>query len=100
MSVSNKILIVAGESSSAVYAQRLLEHWRDQKFPVEVFGVGSQAMEELGMDRIGRSEEMAVVGVQEVLGQLGLVYKVFRELLRRAKKSKAPGGAFAGLSRF
>lgn len=88
MSASNKILIVAGESSSALYAQRLLEHWRTIDFPVSAFGVGSQATEELGMERLGRSEDMAVVGIQEVAGQLSSIYQVYRSLLAKAKKER------------
>ena len=47
--------------------QHLSRHWKEKGLEVEAFGVGSQAMEELGFERFGKSEEMAVVGLQEVI---------------------------------
>jgi len=82
----NRILIVAAEASSSLYAQRLLEHWRDQNFEVEAFGIGSREMEALGFECHGRSEEMAVVGVSEVLGHLPEILKVSSRLIDEAKK--------------
>ena len=87
MSVSsNSILIVAAEASSSLYAQRLLENWRSQKLKVSPFGVGSEAMEKLGFERLGKSEEMAVVGIQEVIKHYSDIKKVYHKLLDAAKK--------------
>ena len=82
------IMIVAGEASSALYAQRLLEYWRNQNLQVKAFGVGSQAMVNLGFEALGRSEEMAVVGLQEVLSHFSLIKDVFYRLIDEAQKRK------------
>lgn len=81
-----KILIVAAEASSALYAKRLLEHWRESGKEVEAFGVGTRAMEELGFECLGRSEEMAVVGFQEVISHWSLISGAFHRLLEEAAK--------------
>lgn len=86
--VSPRVLIVAAEASSSLYAQRLLEYWREQDLKVHAFGVGSRAMEVLGFECIGRSEEMAVVGLQEVLAHWGLIRSVFKGLVSAAKESR------------
>lgn len=83
-----KILIVAAEASSALYAKRLLELWKSQGKEVEAFGVGTRAMEEMGFECLGRSEEMAVVGFQEVISHWGLISGVFHQLLDEADKRK------------
>ena len=83
-----KVLMVAAEASSALYAKRLLEHWRDSGKEVEAFGVGSKAMEELGFECLGRSEEMAVVGFQEVISHYSLIKGVFNQLLEEAARRK------------
>lgn len=83
-----KVMIVAAEASSSLYAQRLLEYWRTQGVDVEAFGVGSQAMENLGFRRIGKSEEMAVVGLQEVLAHWGLIKDTFYKLVDAVKTEK------------
>lgn len=85
---SSDILIVAGEASSALYAQRLMEHWLKIGQPVKAFGVGSQAMEKLGFERLGRSEDMAVVGLTEVLKHYSEIKKVFLEILKQVQLRK------------
>ncbi|MAE73583.1 MAG: lipid-A-disaccharide synthase, partial [Bdellovibrionaceae bacterium] len=62
-----RVLLVAAEVSSSLYARRLLEQWQSEKLDVEAFGIGSEDMEELGFERLGKAEELAVVGVTEVL---------------------------------
>lgn len=84
-SESRKILIVAAEASSCLYAQRLLEHWRKNNIEVEAFGIGNKAMEQLGFECIGRAEELAVVGVQEVISHWGEIKKAFYGLLEAAR---------------
>ena len=85
---SRKILIVAAETSSSLYAQRLLEHWKEQGVEVEAFGIGSKDMEKLGFECLGRAEELAVVGIQEVISHWGVIKKAFYDLLDAAEKRK------------
>jgi lipid-A-disaccharide synthase len=83
-----RILIVAAEASSALYAQRLLELWQKNGERVEAFGIGSRKMEELGFEILGRSEELAVVGIQEVLSHWGLIKQTFYKLIEVAQKRR------------
>lgn len=84
----NHVLIVAGEASSALYAQRLLELWAREGVQVKAFGVGSEAMESVGFERLGKSESMAVVGIVEVFSKIREIYHVFYGLLSAAKERK------------
>jgi lipid-A-disaccharide synthase len=86
--VEASVLIVAAEASSALYAQRLLEKWKRDGTPVRAFGIGSGDMESLGFERLGHSEELAVVGVQEVLAHLSDIVGVFNRLVSEAGKRK------------
>jgi len=88
MTSKPRILIVAAEASSSLYAQRLLEFWKKSGFDVEAFGVGSREMEALGFECLGRSEELAVVGVSEVLAHFPEIRRVFYRLIEEAKKRK------------
>ena len=83
-----QVLIVAAEASSSLYAKRLLELWKKEKFQVSAFGVGSREMEALGFERLGRSEEMSIVGLQEVLSHYFDLKKVFNQLLEEAERRK------------
>jgi lipid-A-disaccharide synthase len=80
----NEVMIVAAEASSVIYAQRLLEYWKKQDFPVKAFGVGSQDMEKLGFERLGKAEEMAVVGAAEIISAYSRLKKVFDALVAAA----------------
>lgn len=81
----NSVLIVAGEASSCLYAQRLLEHWRAQNLDIEAFGVGNADMMKLGFEALGRAEEMAVVGIQEVLAHWSVISGAFHKLVAAAQ---------------
>jgi lipid-A-disaccharide synthase len=83
-----RVLIVAGEASSSLYAQRILESWKSKGRQVEVFGIGSDAMEARGFRRLGKSEEMAVVGLSEVIRHFPLIRRVYHSLLEECDRSK------------
>lgn len=82
------VMMIAAEASSSLYAQRLLEYWRSHGVEVDAFGIGSRDMEKLGFECLGRSEEMAVMGVQEVVKHLPLIRKVYHQLLEEVDKRK------------
>lgn len=86
--MSDQVLIVAAEASSSLYAKRLLEKWKSAGRSVRAFGIGSRDMETIGFECLGRSEEMAVVGLQEVVRHLPLIRNVYHSLLREADKRK------------
>ena len=82
------VLIIAAEASSSLYAQRILESWKKSGKKVKAFGIGSKSMEQIGFECIGRSEELAVVGVQEVVAHLPQIVEVFNNLVEQAKVRK------------
>ncbi len=86
--MSDSVLIVAAEESSAVYAGRILEIWSKDKPNLKTFGVGNQAMENAGFERLGKSEDMAVIGIVEVIKHYGLIRKVFYSLIEEAVARK------------
>lgn len=84
----DSVLIVAAEASSVTYAQRLIEHWKKQGRTLDIFGVGSPEMEAMGFERLGKSEEMAVVGAAEIINHFSFLKSVFDRLVEEAKKRK------------
>jgi lipid-A-disaccharide synthase len=88
-----RVLIVAGEASSSLYAQRLMELWQERardgtEGAHDLFGIGSREMEALGFRRLGKSEEMAVVGLQEVIKHFPLIRRVYNSLLAECDRLK------------
>ncbi len=83
-----QVMIVAAEASSSLFALRLLEQWKKEKKDIKAFGVGSQAMENIGFERLGKSEEMAVVGAAEIIEHYSKLKMVFNHLLEEAARRK------------
>ena len=75
------ILIIAAEDSSVLYARRLLEHWQSENKNISAFGIGDSAMVEMGFTALGRSEDMAVVGLQEVLAHWSEISATFHKVV-------------------
>lgn len=83
-----QIMIVAAEASSAHYALKLMQYWKSQGKDYSFFGVGSDAMEKEGFERLGKSEEMAVVGAAEIFAHFSHLKSVFNQLVEQARIRK------------
>jgi lipid-A-disaccharide synthase len=81
-------MIIAAEASSSHYALKLMEFWKSEAKDYSYFGVGSEAMEEFGFERIGKSEEMAVVGAAEIFAQYSQLKSIFNNLVIAASKRR------------
>lgn len=94
METSNKdknkicVLIVAAEASSSLYAERLLQHWKLTNQNIQSFGIGNKKMVDMGFEAIGYAEDLAVVGVQEVITHFSKIFSVFRALVKMAQKRR------------
>lgn len=82
------VMFVAAEASSSHYALKILEEWKRQGKKIKTFGVGSQDMENMGFERLGKSEEMAVVGASEIIAQYDKLKAVFNRLVEEAAKRR------------
>lgn len=81
------VLIISAEASSVLYAQRILESWNRHGLEIDAYGVGSGEMESMGFRRFGRSEEMAVMGVVEVVRHYSEIKKVFYDILAEVDRN-------------
>ncbi len=85
---SLKVLIVAAEASSAAYARQLLHIWNEKNVSWTAAGIGSRDMESMGFQILGRSEELAVVGLQEIIAHWGDIKKAFHAVVDYATTEK------------
>ena len=78
------ILISAGEASGDRHAAGLMEaaaRLAGDRGPVRFFGLGGDAMTAAGLDPVAHSDEVAVVGIAEVVRELPRIRRVFRDLV-------------------
>jgi lipid-A-disaccharide synthase len=86
--LKTEIMMIAAEASSAHYALKLIQHWKNEKKDFHFFGVGSNDMEALGFERFGKSEEMAVVGIAEIVAHYSELKAIFNKLVDEAIKRR------------
>ncbi|MCB0394667.1 MAG: lipid-A-disaccharide synthase, partial [Bdellovibrionales bacterium] len=86
--MKSAVFISSAEASSGLYAQRLIESLKNNGRDIGFFGVGTPEMEKLGFERIGKSEEMAVVGIFEVIPKIALLKRVLEKTTEEIKKRK------------
>jgi lipid-A-disaccharide synthase len=86
------IFISAGEASGELYGallvkvlgRRLALAGQSGRF----FGMGGQRMADAGLERVVRSEDMAVMGITEVVRHLPRVYRAFRRLKQSIRERR------------
>jgi lipid-A-disaccharide synthase len=75
-----KIFLSAGEASGEHYGTLLIESIRRLEPGAEFFGMGGQRMEARGLRRIVRAEDVAVMGITEVIQHMPRIYGEYRKL--------------------
>jgi lipid-A-disaccharide synthase len=83
------LFISAGEASGEHYGALLIAALRRQLGDDAIFfGMGGERMEAAGLERVVRAEDMAVMGLTEVVRHLPRIYGEFRKLKRSIRSRK------------
>jgi lipid-A-disaccharide synthase len=77
---SPKIFLSAGEASGEHYGALLMAEIRRLAPQAEFFGLGGTRMASLGLRRIVRAEDVAVMGITEVILHMAHIYREYRKL--------------------
>jgi len=78
--ITPTIFLSAGEASGEHYGALLLEELRLRLPGARFLGMGGERMEALGFERVVRSEDVAVMGITEVIRHLPQIYREYRKL--------------------
>jgi lipid-A-disaccharide synthase len=84
----SNIFISAGEASGERYGALLIDAVRSRMPAAKFFGLGGTAMESAGCERIVRAEEIAVMGITEVVLHMPRIYGEYRRLVRSIRARK------------
>jgi lipid-A-disaccharide synthase len=82
------ILISAGEASGDYYAAELLKHLRARWPDCAFFGCAGPHLRAAGADPVIRTEDLAVVGIVEVLAHLPRIWRRFQTLVAAARERR------------
>ncbi|MGI4830248.1 MAG: lipid-A-disaccharide synthase [Janthinobacterium lividum] len=84
----SRIFLSAGEASGDAYGAELITHLR-QDLPQAIFtGLGGRAMEAAGQQRVVRAEDVAVMGVTEILLHVPRIYRSYRRLVSSIRRDR------------
>lgn len=82
------VFIVAGESSGDKHGARLVREFRAMHPGASFFGVGGPRLAEEGVEILFPMEELAVMGLVEVVSRLGRIRRIFHRLLGEAARRR------------
>jgi lipid-A-disaccharide synthase len=83
-----RIFISAGEASGDHYGAQLIAELRTRHPGLTCFGLGGKEMEAAGLDRVIRAEDVAHMGITEVIRHAPRVYSSYRRLVASIKKRR------------
>ncbi len=83
-----KILVSAGEASGDRYCAELVEALRERFPEAEFFGCAGKRLRASGVRAVVESEEIAVVGIFEVIAHIPRVFGVLNRLARAARRER------------
>ncbi len=82
------VLMVAGEASADLYGAALVKEIRLRDPDVVFWGIGGKRMAEAGVRILFTPEEMAVVGLTEVIPRISTIFAASRLLQRILKRNR------------
>ncbi|MEO6802122.1 MAG: lipid-A-disaccharide synthase [Granulicella sp.] len=85
---SPRLFLSAGEASGDHYGAEILAEMRSRFPALTAFGLGGKDMETQGLDRIVRAEDVAVLGITEVIRHMPHIYGEYRKLVASIKARK------------
>jgi lipid-A-disaccharide synthase len=94
------LLIVAGEASGDLHASRLLAELKGFIPELRPFGLGDEQLLAAGLDPVGRSGEISVVGITEALRVLPRARELFSRLLAEVDRRGATAAVLVDFPEF
>lgn len=84
------VMIVAGEASGDLHGSHLIGAAIEKYPEFQFYGVGGERMKSAGCRILFPSDELSVMGVMEVFGQLSVILNRFRQLKKLLRGDEKP----------
>jgi lipid-A-disaccharide synthase len=86
--LSPRLFLSAGEASGDHYGAEILAEMRSRFPALTAFGLGGKDMETNDLERVVRAEDVAVMGITEVVRHMPHIYAEYRKLVASIKARK------------
>jgi len=84
----DSVLIIAGENSGDRYGAELVCEFKKKYPQMDFFGIGGSHMEHEGVQLLFSVQDLALVGIVEVLSHIPRIKKIFNSITNEVKKRK------------
>jgi lipid-A-disaccharide synthase len=88
MTSNATIFLSAGEASGDQYGAELIAELRGRLAGATFFGLGGTKMEAAGLRRVVRAEDVAMMGITEVIRHMPRIYGEYRRLVRSIQQQR------------
>lgn len=82
------LMVVAGEVSGDIHAGNMLAELQQNSPEIRAFGVGGERLAAAGLDLVASTDELAHMGLVEVLRELPRIRQVMRRLVVEAERRR------------
>jgi lipid-A-disaccharide synthase len=82
------VFVSAGEASGDAYGAALIAELRERLPQARFTGLGGSQMEQAGQQRVVRAEDVAVMGVTEILRHIPHIYASYRRLVGSIRRER------------
>ena len=79
--MSKKIFLVAGEPSGDLHASKLAAEIKKIDPSISLYGIGGSRMASAGVSLFHNTDELAIIGLQDLIKHFGRIRKIFLSLL-------------------
>jgi lipid-A-disaccharide synthase len=86
--LKNSVLIIAAEESSCKYALKVIKMMKSEYPGLEFWGIGNLEMEKAGFKRLAKAEDLAVMGLVEILKNQKQIRQAFNDVLKNVEDKK------------
>lgn len=83
-----KIFIIAGEASGDLHGAGLMQAMKSLCPDVEFLGIGGPQMVEAGLNPVFLNDELAVVGLFEIISHISPIFKAVRQAMHTLKQER------------
>jgi lipid-A-disaccharide synthase len=88
MTSNARVFLSAGEASGDHYGAELISELKRRLAGATFFGLGGTEMEAAGLHRVIKAEDVAVMGITEILRHIPRIYMSYRKLVDSIKRER------------
>lgn len=85
---SGKVMIIAGEASGDLHGANLVKALKQKAPGLKLYGIGGHRLIEAGLTTLFHSDQLAVVGITEVLAKLPQIYQAVTVVKSHLRKDR------------